>query len=362
MDCFSPRQVALAFVGTLLGAGFVSGQEIMQFFGVFSGFGLAGMVGAVALICFFSIVFVYVAQKAATIKFDEVLIQWDLPWLKMALSAFFVLFLLGVVVIMIAGAGTLVGQKTGISAVWGSAAMTALLGWMAIKGARGVVASSGVIVPALIVAALGINAAALFRFAPEPIVARPISGANRLLGNWAISMLSYVSYSVISAMSVLAPLSARIKGLKDVCRGIGLGTGLLLVIFSSILLPLVLYPSMLAAEEMPMLTLAGKISAPLGIIYAILLFCGMFGSALSCLFGALSRIHSFKELDEKKLIGAVMLATFLGSLAGFKNLVSVLFPLCGYVGFLGLGGLLAHFASIRKAESRAKAALGGEHG
>lgn len=41
----------MTFIGIYLGASFVSGQEIYQFFGVFGGYGIAGM--AVAVFVFY---------------------------------------------------------------------------------------------------------------------------------------------------------------------------------------------------------------------------------------------------------------------------------------------------------------------
>ena len=43
MKPISARQIAVVFTGSFLGAGFLSGQELLQFFGVFGGFGLVGM-------------------------------------------------------------------------------------------------------------------------------------------------------------------------------------------------------------------------------------------------------------------------------------------------------------------------------
>lgn len=51
MKKITTRQVMMTFIGIYLGASFVSGQEIYQFFGVFGGYGIAGM--AVAVFVFF---------------------------------------------------------------------------------------------------------------------------------------------------------------------------------------------------------------------------------------------------------------------------------------------------------------------
>ena len=50
MSAFS---IAMALVGTLIGAGYASGQELMQFFGAFGAKGIIGIV--IALVFFFQI-------------------------------------------------------------------------------------------------------------------------------------------------------------------------------------------------------------------------------------------------------------------------------------------------------------------
>ena len=43
-------RLALTFAGCFLGAGYVSGQELWQYFGAFGGMGLPGLAAALALL------------------------------------------------------------------------------------------------------------------------------------------------------------------------------------------------------------------------------------------------------------------------------------------------------------------------
>ena len=52
MKQLKPWQLAFTFIGCFLGAGFVSGQELWQFFGSFGSSGLLGALLASALLCF----------------------------------------------------------------------------------------------------------------------------------------------------------------------------------------------------------------------------------------------------------------------------------------------------------------------
>ena len=63
MNDLKSRQLGMIFTGSFLGAGFVSGQEILQFFGVFGKSGLIGMVLAIGLFSVFCYIFMYLAKQ-----------------------------------------------------------------------------------------------------------------------------------------------------------------------------------------------------------------------------------------------------------------------------------------------------------
>ena len=59
--------LAFTYVGCFLGAGFVSGQELWQFFGAFGGLGFLGFAVAVALFVFFGVVLMGLVYNLITL-------------------------------------------------------------------------------------------------------------------------------------------------------------------------------------------------------------------------------------------------------------------------------------------------------
>ena len=59
-------KLAIAFIGVFLGAGFVSGQELWQFFACFGIWGFAGFLVSVALMFVVDYALLHAAQKAGT--------------------------------------------------------------------------------------------------------------------------------------------------------------------------------------------------------------------------------------------------------------------------------------------------------
>lgn len=94
----------------------------------------------------------------------------------------------------------------------------------------------------------------------------------------------------------------------------------MLVVFVCILLPLIMHETMLAGSQLPMLMLAERISPVWGIVYAILLLGGMFGSGLSCLFGVTVRIKQIaRNTRGSTLTLGLVAAAFIAAWQASKN-------------------------------------------
>ena len=342
------RQIAMAFTGSFLGAGFVSGQELTQFFAVFGSWGVLGMFFAVLMLFVLGCLVMKIAKRTGFTEFDKIIVEKEIPWLRAVFGGVFIFFLFGLVVVMTAGAGALLNQVFAIPTIWGSALMIVFLALIAMWEAKGLLAVFSITVPLLIFTAMICGVLSFFCFEGESIVARPFSEANPLLGNWLFSTIAFVSYNMMAAISILVPIASEVKEEKSIDKGILQGAMQLLIVFVCILLPLILHQTMLLGEELPMLTLAENIHPLMGIVYAILLFCGMFGSALSCLFGVTVRIKRVMNIRTKTLIPILVVMAFSGSILGFKELIAILFPICGYIAFLAMIGITMHFVSLQK--------------
>ena len=60
--------IGLTFAGSFLGAGYVSGQELWQFFGSFGGGGLLGVLAAMVLLALLVILYVSQAEPGKRIR------------------------------------------------------------------------------------------------------------------------------------------------------------------------------------------------------------------------------------------------------------------------------------------------------
>lgn len=100
-------RLALTFAGCFLGAGYVSGQELWQYFGAFGARGLLGLVLAVALLGGTGVLLLRLSARTGIETMDALIVRADIPWLRTVVGVLTAALLFGVVCIMAAGIGAL---------------------------------------------------------------------------------------------------------------------------------------------------------------------------------------------------------------------------------------------------------------
>ena len=187
MKKMNPIRLAVVFSGCLLGAGYVSGQEIWQFFGSYGLNGYWGLLAAVALLFGISLLTLRLVQLSGVVQFDKVLIPWDVPALRVSVGALEIIQYFGVVAVMTAGVGALLETMCGLPAAAGCVIFSLLVLAMALLGLSGVVSAFSISVPILVAATVAFGAVSLAKgdFFSQPWESG--SGSNALLatGSWA---------------------------------------------------------------------------------------------------------------------------------------------------------------------------------
>ena len=347
MENLKSRQLGMIFTGSFLGAGFVSGQEILQFFGVFGNKGIVGMLLAIGLFASFGYMFMYIARKENITAIDRIILGDGKTFFHYFLNGMSLFFLFGVTVIMLAGAGSLLNDLFGIPYFVGSACLAAVLALLSMRGIKGILIISQVVVPVLLVFVVVISVWSMAVFEPSKVTEAASQAGNPLLGNWFLSTLSFFSYNILAALAVLAPAALRTTDMKTVAKGIAQGAVQLLLMFACILISLQRFYGRIEGADFPMQTLAGQLSPILSASYAGLLLAAMFNGALACMVGAI--VQLFGEKEQKKLqILLLWGIAFVCSLIGFKELISVIFPVCGYAYLIAMPFTVRRFIEVYK--------------
>ncbi len=349
MKKFNSIKLMFTFAGCFLGAGYVSGQELWQFFGSFGKIGLAGIAIAAVLLSVFGILLTRYVQLTGISDMDKVVIKKDNRILRGIFLFLEVFFLFGVFVIMTAGVGAMLKQVFGVNELNGGLIFTLLVAVTAIFGLKGMVTAFSITVPALVIMSAIIFAIFVSKSGISGLSFKISTDANPLLHNWLISSVVFVSYNLFASIGILAPIGKEIKKKSTLYTGIIGGGVLLFIIALGIMLTMAIRPESIIAQ-LPMLAAAENISPVFTFIFALLLFGGMFGTSVSSVFAIDEFVKSRFKIDKKKsviLIIIVSLSAFVSSLFGFDKLVSTVYPVCGYCGIIALILISVSFAKLK---------------
>jgi len=323
---------------TIIGAGFASGQEILQFFSTYYEGGFYGIILAGIL---FSIIGYIVLDRVYTQRirnYDEFLfptLGWFMGWVMEIAVAIFMLCLL---CIMVAGSGNIMLEKLGIPFNYGILMMAAICMIVILTGIKGIVAISTVVTPVLIT---GIIAVGLYVIIyKDTSVFNAMAGFNRLTNNWVFSSLIYVSYNSILSVVIMCSMLPYLKTRRIGIIG-GIMGGVLLCFIAFILNSAIFmfYPDVLASE-LPMLNIIEKYSGILGNIYSFILWLAMFISAVTSGYCFTDRVSSKMRVNRKLLTVVICALAIPLASYGFSGLIAAIYPLFGYIGMFMVFAIL----------------------
>ena len=335
---FSVFQIASAYIGTVVGAGFASGQEVLQFFNAFGLMGLWGILVSSALFFFIGYSILMLGRKLQAQSHVQIVRFTNGPVLGSFIDIVITIFLFGGLSAMIAGAGAVFKEQFSVAPFWGTVAMALVTLLTVVTGTRGVIRAISYVVPFLIVSVLFISISSLIK---NPVTMQDIETASDLPGatpNWLLSAVNYAAYNIVISIGVLTPMGAYTQDKKKLLMGAMLGAAGLALGLVAIYFCVLTNISAVSGKELPMIEAAGRISGVLRLAFAVVLFAEVYTTAVGNLY-ALSQRISLKIPKKLFIAIAVCLALLAGQL-GFSNMVKFLYPAVGYGGMAFFAGVI----------------------
>lgn len=326
--------VAATYIGTVVGAGFASGQEVLQFFGHFGLRGIPAIAVAVALFSLYGYLILELGRKLGAKSHLPVVRAAGGRIVGTAVDGVITFFLFGALVAMTAGAGAVLDEQFGLPSSVGNVLLVVAALLTVLAGIHGVVTAISLVVPLLLVAVVGISAATLLRAPLNPAAIGALEGAQAPVPSWPLSAVVYVSYNIVLAVGVLAPLgtiaaSPRALKLGAVLGGLGLGVGAL-----AIQLALLATLPQSARLQVPMIYIAGRFPALVQVAYSVVLLLEIYTTAVGNLYGFVARIAKPRSAAFRWLVVATSAVALVAGRLGFSSIVRTLYPAVGYAGLL----------------------------
>lgn len=347
-------EMAGAFIGVIVGAGFASGQEILQFFTSFGWWGVVGTAIATVLFAFLGMNLTTLGSRLHATSHKEVVYQICGKYLGAAVDFVITFFLFGVSVVMFAGAGSIFENQFGIPAMYGSLAMLIVTILTLMFNVQKIIAMISAITPFLMVLVVIIAGYSIFTTdltagQMNQLAKQQNSGAS----NWILGALLYVSYNLAAGASMLTVMGGLEKDEKIAKRGGvygGIGLGLLILLINVAIFTKI---KQVGGADMPMLTLATNISPILGVLMSIALLGMIYNTAVGMLYAFTVRIVPAESKHFKWGVWAIGVGGFALSFVGFITLVSTVYPAMGYLGFvLMIAIVIAWFVNVKHSKAK----------
>ena len=350
----SAAGLGLTFAGSILGPGFVSGQELWLYFGSYGLKGIAGLLLSIAILIVFNILVMRITELTGDETMDRIVFSGNAaPWLREGCGLLFVFFYFCVTVVMLAGLASLGNRLFGLPLWAGGLIATVLILSAAYFGLAGMTTVFNICIPVLVGAAILISVLRIATVGPEQIVLSE-NPSNPLLGNFLFSSVNYAACNLFAGIGIMGPLVALMKNRKSIPAGITLGGILLLSIALAVILSLSTSPQS-TLEDLPMLSLSLQMGAVFGAVYGVLLFMGMFGSAVATIVAVDTYMAAkFSVYKRRRILFLLLLGiiAYLLSLFGFSGLVGTIYPIMGYVGAITMVLLILRRAKLGKAQKK----------
>lgn len=336
--------IALIYVGTVVGAGFASGREIWQFFGVF---GVKGEYGIMIVGCLFvamSLMTTMIARFLRTNDIGRVIFPsdnnkyWNVTGYFMAAMLFMALM-----VISSAG-GSLLNQQWGIHRYVGSGIVVALTCATVIGGLDRIGNVFKRIIPILIFLVITVSFLVInTELPPSEIQAfvEPSPMANNFFG----AAILYASYNMLGIIPIVSTTATEeCSDTKVALKGAFVGSIILTFLAMLVYKALIVDSGYSHAMDMPMLALAAKIGPIPNFLYTIVMGVAIYSAASGNFYGFTTKIKNGPKKNRKIVIACAL--AYVGSLAGFKFLVAYLLPLQGFCGAVIVVLLVINFIRV----------------
>ena len=342
--------IMFAYVGVVTGAGLASGQELLQYF---VSLGIPGLIGAGVLALLHILiggVLLQLGSHYMATDHSEVFGEITNKYMGkfMDYSLIFTCFIIGFV--MIAGGGSNLNQAFGFKKWIGQALCTGLIIIVGMMDFEKVSKIIGSFTPLIIIFTLIGSLYTFFNYNPDwnqlNNIARTLpSNFNSVI----FSTFNYYGMCLMSAVSMGLVLGGEELNTKDAGIGGLLGGSIAGILGLLISFTLFIRVGEVGKLDIPMLYILEDINPILGILMALVIFGMIFNTGIS-LFYALAR--RFSKGEEKRFRKFLIILTLLGfvlSFGGFKKLVSIFYPIIGYVGILMMIVLVAAWYKERSA-------------
>ena len=325
-------QVAFTYMGTVVGAGFATGQEILQFFTRFGNLAALTILLTTIFICWLGTKIMLLANEIQAASYEDLNRHLFGDRAGRWISLISMLNLFSVSAVMLAGAGSVFHEQLGIPYQLGLALTMGLAYVLLIRGISSILTVNTIVVPIML----------LYTIIVVIVTAHTPMANNWLLLTSIESPLKMIAYAFLYiagnlalAQAVLVPVGASIAD-RAVLRWGGFSAGRASALCCSPAYALSAHMPGIMQYEIPMGQTVAMLGYTIQLLVIFIIFAEIFTTLLSDVYGLTLQIRQHTGWNQPLLIALVLTASYFISLIGFSTLLSILYPLFGLISLLWL--------------------------
>ncbi|HHW95343.1 MAG TPA: hypothetical protein GX736_05410 [Mogibacterium sp.] len=320
------------YIGVILGAGFSSGRECWQFFGVFGTRGYPGVALMTIFFVLLALMLTYIADSKGTSDLGRVISPVEDRRVIDGIGYLMAAIYYTLIMSMSAAGGALLEQQFGIDSRIGGLIIVILTLVTVLGDFERLSAVFSKLVPVLFGVTMLVVLLTIFYPNIEQSGATEGYITSPMAPNWLIASIIFTAYNGIGMIPMAGACAVNAKDRKNAFGGAFLGS-LLPSIMTLLLLVAILRDMAFSNElSLPMVGYATRISKPLSIVYTFILFGSIYATAASTFYAFGTKIPQ-KPAKKYILIAAAIVGFLIGQF-GFKTLVKYLYPPQGYIGIV----------------------------
>jgi uncharacterized membrane protein YkvI len=333
-------KIAATYIGTIVGAGFATGKEIVEFFTI------NGLYGAIGILLS-GLLFIWLGTKMMLLsidiqafsvqEFNRYLFGKNIGTI---INGITILVLIGVTSVMLSGAGAVFEEQLQLNRHLGILLTIAVSAIVLTRGIDGVFSVNVVVVPIMMLFIVGLSSTTFHTILPSIGQTIPQEAWNI---KWFTNPFTYVALNLVLAQSVLVPLAHEVQDKKAITKGGILGgIGLTCILLSSHLA--ISSIESFHSYSIPMAEVVRQLNTVFHFFFIFIILGEIFTTVVGNVFGITKQLQSIFDIPYFIVVVVVICVAYSISFVSYSPLLSFLYPLIGWISlaFLPLLALKQH--------------------
>jgi len=326
-------QIAAVYVGTVVGAGFATGKEIVEFFTQYGFIGLVGILFSGYLFILLGSRMMVISANINATSYQELNTYLFGKTAAKFINIFMLVMLLLVCSVMLSGSGAVFSEQLLLSKHIGIFITIGLTIFFLLFDSKGIFIVNTFAVPIMISFSFLLLLFSITQphFVEQALFIPPTDYGYKAV----IAPFSYAALNLALASAVLVPIASEVKDIPTIKLGAKLGGLFLTMIMVASHLTLIMLPNV-TEYSIPMATIMKQSIQFLFWIYILVIFAEILTSVIGNVFGLQRQISQY--IKWPKIVICLIIISFcsLLSLVEYKTLLSILYPILGYLSIIFL--------------------------